>query len=158
MDRNRSPRRMRTVAVSMAAAALVLTLGTGTAGADPAWWARTGVANYNPNVQSAGVDVYYTCPEPDPTFDGLLRVEMTQGDVSGTGGWSAHCPTSRQQRIHIAVDTGDQGPGFNPDKLARVRVLIGQGFARTGVMSDVEYTSEWRTVCLHGGSAELCPQ
>ncbi|MFD8708512.1 hypothetical protein ACFV1W_39025 [Kitasatospora sp. NPDC059648] len=56
------------------------------------------------------------------------------------------------------MDTGDEGPGFDPDELARVRVLIGQGLQGTGIMSAVEYTSEWRTVCLHGGSAELCPQ
>ncbi|MEU6106545.1 hypothetical protein, partial [Streptomyces flaveolus] len=131
----------------------------GTATADPAWWARTSVASYNSDVEAAGVDVYYTCPEPHPQFEGLLRVEMTQGDISGTGTWPVRCPTSGQQLAHVTVDTGDdEDVTFDPDKLARTRVLIGQGFIGTGVMSSVEYTADWRTVCLHGGNAERCPQ
>lgn len=149
-------RRLRKIAIASAAASLALALSTSTADAESAWWARTGVANYNPNVERAGIEVYYTCPEvSNDTFNGAIRVEMRQGDTTGEGDEEADCPNSRAQRIHIGV--GKSGD-FDPDKLAQVQVQIGEGFGTMLPAAMVKYTSDWHTVCLHGGSAERCPQ
>jgi hypothetical protein len=147
---------MRRVGVAFVTGALALVLNSSTVVAAPAWWARTGVASYNPVVGAAGVDVYYTCPEPDQMYTGTLRVEMKQGDVRGDTLWPAGCPTSGRERDHVGVYP-EVGDAFDPDRLAQVRVHIGQSIIGGGNLY-IEYTSEWRTVCLHGGSAELCPQ
>jgi hypothetical protein len=82
--------------------------------------------------------------------------ESTGGRVATpapTGG-AAGVPAPARTHVGVYPEAGD---AFDPDKLAQVRVHIGQALVAGGGFY-VEYTSEWRTVCLHGGNAELCPQ
>lgn len=154
----------RRLLIALTAFLFALTLGSGPAQAQPMWWASTGEAVYDPVAQNVRLAITYSCPQVERrggTFP-AARMEIRQGDTyhEGIVGSFIDCPADRARgTVYSGI-----GPALDRDRPAQVRVSVGvaRNLAWMSPIPDVrffpQYTSEWRTVCLYGGNAELCPQ
>ncbi|MGP4112753.1 hypothetical protein ACTWP5_17820 [Streptomyces sp. 4N509B] len=154
----------RRLLITLTAFFFALTLGAGTAHAQPTWWARTGEAVYDPTTQNVRLRITYSCPQVERRggTTPAAQMEIRQGQTYRKGLLDTfiNCPANQApETVYSGI-----GQAFDRDRPAEVRVSI--GFARNiaiiGPVPDFrffpQYTSEWRTVCLYGGNAELCPQ